>query len=186
MKKYKKKDFPVDKVRRFLEPGPVVLVSSAHKGERDIFTMGWHMIFNDEPSLVGCFIWDQNYSHELVRRSKECVINVPTVDIAEAVVGIGNHNGPRPEKFQEFGLTPVAAIEVAAPLIAECYANFECKLVDASLVKKYSLFVFEVLKAHVATSPKFPTTMHYRGDGLFMISGETTSKWRKGFRPENL
>ena len=79
MKKYKKKDFPVDKVRRFLEPGPVVLVSSAYKGERDIITMGWHMIMMDEPSLVGCFIWDQNYSHELVRRSKECVINVPTV-----------------------------------------------------------------------------------------------------------
>jgi flavin reductase (DIM6/NTAB) family NADH-FMN oxidoreductase RutF len=186
MKKYKKKDFPVDKVRRFLEPGPVVLVSSAYKGERDIFTMGWHMIMMDEPSLVGCFIWDQNYSHELVRRSKECVINVPEVDIAEAVVGVGNCHGPKPDKFEEFGLTAGKATKVGAPLIAECYANFECKLVDASLVKKYSLFVFEVMKAHVATSPKFPTTIHYRGDGLFMIAGETTSKWRKGFRPENM
>jgi len=80
------------------EPGPVVLVSSAYMGERDIMTMGWHMVMMDEPSLVGCFIWDQNYSHELVRRRQECVVNVPEVTIAEAVVGIGNHHGPEPDK----------------------------------------------------------------------------------------
>jgi flavin reductase (DIM6/NTAB) family NADH-FMN oxidoreductase RutF len=79
MKIYKKADFQVTKVRRFLEPGPVVLASSAHAGERDIMTKGWHMIMMDEPSLVGCFIWDQNYSRELVRKSKECVINIPTI-----------------------------------------------------------------------------------------------------------
>src|SRR5262245_12719865 len=186
MKKYKKKDFPVKKVRRFFEPGPVVLVSSAFKGERDIFTMGWHMILMDEPSLVGCFIWDQNFSRELVRRSKECVINVPEVTIGEAVARIGNQHGPEPDKFDAFGLTAVKATDVGAALIAECYANFECKLVDTSLIKKYSLFVFEVLKAHVATSPKLPTTMHYRGDGQFMISDPTTRKWRKLFKPEML
>src|SRR5439155_12699463 len=116
MKSNKKKDFPVSKVRRFLEPGPVVLVSSAHKGERNIMTMGWHMIMMDEPSLVGCFIWDQNHSRELVRRSKECVINVPTFDLIEAVVGIGNSHGPEPDKFDEFGLTAARATEVGAPL----------------------------------------------------------------------
>ena len=186
MKKFKKQDFPVEKVRRFLEPGPVVLVSSAHKGERNIMTMGWHMVMMDEPSLVGCFIRDQNFSRELVQRSKECVINVPTVDIAETVVGIGNYHGPKPDKFEKFGLTAEQGTKVAAPLIAECFANFECKLVDATLIKKYSLFVFEVVKAHVATRPKYPTTMHYRGDGEFMIAGETTQKWRKLFKPEML
>ena len=186
MKTYKKRDFPVSNVRRFLEPGPVVLVSSAYKGERDIMTMGWHMIMMDEPSLVGCFIWDQNYSYELVRRSKECVINVPEVQLAETVVAIGNNHGPRPDKFDEHGLTAEQGTEVGAPLIAECYANFECRLVDTKLIRKYSLFVLEVVKAHVATRPKFPTTIHYRGDGLFMIAGETTSRWRKGFRAEML
>ena len=107
MKRFKKADFPVDKVRRFLEPGPVVLVSSQYRGERNIMTMGWHMVMMDEPSLVGCFIWDQNHSRELVWHSKECVINVPTVDLAKAVVGIGNCHGSEVDKFQEFGLTPV-------------------------------------------------------------------------------
>ena len=185
MKKYVKKSLPVNKVRRFLEPGPVVLVSSAYKGERDIMTMGWHMILGDSPSLVGCFIWDQNYSRELIRRSKQCVINVPTYDLADAVIGVGNTHGPKPDKFEEFGLTAVKAAKVDAPLIGECYANFECELVDSNLINKYSLFVFEVVKAHVATSPKYPTTMHYRGDGVFMVSGKNVSH-RDRFKRVNL
>jgi flavin reductase (DIM6/NTAB) family NADH-FMN oxidoreductase RutF len=150
-------------------------------------TMGWHMVMMDgPPSLVGCFIWDQNFSYELVRRSKECVINVPTVELGKTVVGIGNYHGPKPDKFEKFGLTAAKGTKVGAPLIAECFANFECKLVDASLIKRYSLFVFEVVKAHVATSPKFPTTMHYRGDGLFMIAGPTVSRYRRLFKRVNL
>ena len=185
MKKYAKKYFPVNKVRRFLEPGPVVLVSSSYKGERDVMAMGWHMILGDVPSLVGCFIWDQNYSRELIRRSRQCVINVPTDDMADAVIGVGNTHGPKPDKFETFGMTAVEAETVDAPMIAECYANFECKLVDASLIRKYSLFVFEVVKAHVAASPKYPRTMHYRGDGAFMVSGPTVS-YRKRFKRVNL
>jgi flavin reductase (DIM6/NTAB) family NADH-FMN oxidoreductase RutF len=184
-KTYKKKDYPVEKIRRFLEPGPVILLSSAHKGRRDIMTMGWHMVMMDEPSLVGCFIWDQNYSYGLVRRSKECVINVPTVDLVDAVIGVGNSHAPDVDKFEEFGLTAVAATKVGAPLIAECHSNFECKLIDTSLIKRYSLFVFEVVKAHVAKSPRYPTTVHYRGDGVFMVSGRNVS-YRRLFKPENL
>ena len=183
MKTFTKRDFPVDNVRRFLEPGPVVLVSSTHRGEHDIMTMGWHMVL--DPPLVGCYVWDQNHSHSLIRRSKEAVINVPTADMIKTVIGIGNTHGGEVDKFEKFKLTPKKASKVGAPLIAECYANFECRLVDTSLIKRYSLFVFEVVKAHVATSPKFPTTVHYRGDGLFMISGRNVS-YRSAFKPENL
>lgn len=185
MRTYRKRDFPVDRVRRFLEPGPIVLVSSAYKDQRDIMTMGWHMVMLEEPSLVGCFIWDQNDSYDLVRRSRECVINVPTAAMANAVVGIGNSHGSDIDKFLKFGLTPAKASTVGAPLIRECHSNFECKLIDTSLIKRYSLFVFRVVKAHVATSPKFPTTLHYRGDGIFMISGRNVS-YRSFFKPDNL
>jgi flavin reductase (DIM6/NTAB) family NADH-FMN oxidoreductase RutF len=185
MKKYRKKDLPVTHVRRYLEPGPVVLVSSAYRGRRNIMTMGWHMILMDEPSRVGCFLWDQNDSYEMVRRSKECVINMPTVDLAETVVRIGNCHGRDVDKFEEFGLTAAGAREVDAPLIVECYANFECRLIDSSLIKRYSLFVFEVVKAQVAVSPRWPTTIQYRGDGVFMVSGRNVS-YRRLFKPENL
>jgi flavin reductase (DIM6/NTAB) family NADH-FMN oxidoreductase RutF len=186
MKPSAKKDFPVADVRRFLEPGPIVLVSSAWQGRTNIMTMGWHMIMGEEPSLVGCYIWTRNRSFTMIRRSKECVINVPTVDLATTVVKIGNSSGRTVDKFDAFGLTAVAATKVKAPLIAECHANFECRLVDSSLISKYSVFVFKVVKAHVAAAPKFPKTIHYRGDGLFMVAGPTVARYRRWFTPEYL
>lgn len=183
MNAYTKRDFPVANVRRFLEPGPIVLVSSAWKGQTNIMTMGWHMIMEFEPSLVGCYIWRENHSFEMIRRSKECVINVPTVDMAKTVVAIGNTSGADIDKFATFKLTATNATKIDAPLIAECHANFECRVIDTGLIRKYSLFVLQVVKAHVARTPRFPRTIHYRGDGLFMVAGPTTARWRKGFRP---
>jgi flavin reductase (DIM6/NTAB) family NADH-FMN oxidoreductase RutF len=182
MKIHAKKALPVDDIRRFLEPGPIVLVSTAWKGEANIMTMGWHMVMGFRPSLIGCYIWDRNHSFELARKSKECVINIPTVDLAPKVVDIGNSSGRTVDKFAAFGLTALPAAKVKAPLIGECFANFECRLVDSKLIRTYSLFVWEVVKAHVATSPAYPRTIHYRGDGVFMISGTNTSRYRKRFK----
>ena len=151
----KKKDFPVEMIRRFLEPGPTVLVSSAFRGRRNIMTLGWHMVMEFAPSRIGC-----------------CIFSALT-------------SGEKIDKFDAFGLTPLEGEKVGAPLIAECFANVECKLVDASLHAKYHLFIFEAVKAHVATSPKYPKTFHYRGDGVFMVSGRNVSH-RSKFRPENL
>lgn len=186
MAKYAKTDFPVHNVRRFLEPGPIVLVSSAHGNATNIMTMGWHMVMEFQPSLVGCIISSANHSFGMIRSSRQCVINIPTEDIATKVVKIGNSSGRDIDKFDAFGLTPKPGARIRAPLIAECYANFECRLVDASQVKKYNMFIFEVVKAHVATAPKAPKTIHYRGDGEFMISGTNTSRYRRLFKPEML
>jgi flavin reductase (DIM6/NTAB) family NADH-FMN oxidoreductase RutF len=186
MRKYDKRDFPVDKVRRYLEPGPIVLVSSAWRGKTNIMTMGWHMVMGFEPSLIGCYVWDQNHSFDMIRKSRECVISIPTVNLGAKVVKIGNSSGRDIDKFAEFDLTAAAGTLVKAPLIQECYASFECKLVDRKLIPTYSLFVLEVVKAHVAASPKYPHTMHYRGEGVFMLSGANTAKFRKLFKPQNL
>ncbi|MEE7547857.1 flavin reductase family protein [Xanthomonas sp. Kuri4-1] len=185
MKRYRKHDFPTDQVRRFLEPGPVVLVSSAWKGERDIMTMGWHMVLEFSPSLIACCIAAGNHSFELVRRSRQCVINLPTADLIDTVVGIGNSSGAEIDKFEHFGLTAVPGTHVDAPRIDECYAHFECRLHDDGLVKRRNLFIWEVVKAHVARTPRLPRTVHYRGDGRFMRSGDEISRKRL-FKPEML
>lgn len=182
MRAFRKKDFPVWNVRRFLEPGPIVLVSSAWKGQTNVMTMGWHTVMEFTPSLVGCIIAEGNHSHDMVRRSRECVINLPTDDLARTVVGIGNCSGADVDKFQKFKLTAVPAERVKAPLIKECYASFECRLADARLVRRYNFFIFEVVKAHVGASPKVPRTIHYRGNGEFMVSGGEVS-YRSLFRP---
>jgi flavin reductase (DIM6/NTAB) family NADH-FMN oxidoreductase RutF len=178
-------DLPVSKVRRYLEPGPIVLVTSAHGGTRNIMTMGWHTVMEFTPSLVGCVIAESNHSFALVRRSGECVINLPTTALIDAVVGIGNTSGAEIDKFARFALTPQPARRVGAPLIRECHASFECKLFDDALIDKYNFFIFEVVKAHVARAPRHPQTLHYTGDGVFMVAGKIISR-RKQFRPELL
>ena len=184
-KSYVKKSYPLDQIRRHLETGPIVLVSSAWQGKTNIMTMGWHMMMQFTPALFGCYIWDGDHSFQMMRNSRECVINIPTVELVDEVVGIGNSTGRRLDKFKKFGLTPIAAEKVTAPLIAECYASFECRLADASLIDKYGLFIWEVVKAHVAATPKNPRTLHYRGQGQFMVAGGQVSR-REKFKPQNL
>jgi len=184
-KAYQKKDFPVDQIRRFLEPGPIVLVSSHWKGKHNIMTMGWHAVMEFSPSLIGCMITSGNHSFEMIKQSGECVINIPTFDMIDTIIAIGNTTGSELDKFSEFNLTAVKAEKVKAPLIKQCFANYECKVADDQLLSKYNFFVFEVVKAHVATSPEFPKTVHYRGEGKFMISGRTLD-YASQFKPEML
>src|SRR5688572_15832478 len=120
MKRYRKRNFPLGEIRRFVEPGPVVLVSSQWKGETNIMTMGWHMMMSFSPALIGCYIWPENRSFELIRKSKECVVNVPTIELADVVVKVGNTSGRDTDKFAECELTAVRGTKVRAPLIAEC------------------------------------------------------------------
>jgi flavin reductase (DIM6/NTAB) family NADH-FMN oxidoreductase RutF len=127
-KQAEKVDLPVAEIRRYLEPGPIVLVSSAAGGERNIMTMGWHTVMEFTPALVGCVISSANYSFGLILESGECVINLPTTELTDAVVGIGNTSGNEIDKFATFGLTAAKATRVNAPLIAECHANLECRL----------------------------------------------------------
>jgi len=185
LKQPKKRDFPVSQVRRYLEPGPIVLVSSAFQGKTNIMTMGWHTCMEFTPALVGCIISSGNHSFGLVHDSGECVINLPTTAMTDTVVGIGNTSGAEIDKFERFRLTAQKARRVAAPLIGECHASFECRLVDDRLVERYNFFIFEVVAAHVAPSPKHPETLHYTGDGVFMVAGKIISR-RSKFRPEML
>lgn len=167
----KKYDFPVEQIRRYLEPGPIVLLSSLHHGKRNIMTLGWHTIMEFSPSLIGCMISAGNHSFSMIRESGECVINLPTVELADTVAGIGNCCGKETDKFAGFSLTPVKSRKVAAPAIDECYAHFECRLHDDVLVESYNFFIFEVVSARVQHEPEWPETLHYTGDGLFRTDG---------------
>jgi len=168
-----KRSLSLSRVYRLLEPGPVVMVTTARQGRPNIMTMSWHTMMEFEPPLVGCVISNRNYSFGVLKATKECVINIPTVELAAKAVRVGNTSGRKVDKFDAFGLTPVAAARVAPPLIAECYANLECKLVDARMVEKYNFFVLEVLKAWIDPARKKPRTIHHLGMGTFMVAGRT-------------
>ncbi|EHL30450.1 flavin reductase family protein [Legionella drancourtii] len=169
----KKKPLSLSEVYALLEPGPVVLVTTAHKEHPNIMTMSWHTMMEFEPPIVGCVISENNYSFNLLKTTKECVINIPTVDLAEKVVGCGNTSGQNVDKFKTFQLTAVASSWVKAPLIDECFANLECKVIDMNMVTKYNFFILEVLNAWLDMSRKNPQTLHHQGRGQFMVAGKS-------------
>ena len=180
----KKREFPLAQVYGLLEPGPVVLVTTARAGRANhvkgraphvanIMPLSWHTMMEFVPPLVGCVISSQNHTFEMLRATGECVINVPTVELAKKVVSCGNTSGQSVDKFKTFGLTPVAASVVAAPLIAECYASLECKVFDLKLVTQYNFFILEVVKAWIDPRRKRPRTIHHHGEGVFVVPDRT-------------
>ena len=135
--------------------------------------MSWHTMIDFEPPLIGCVISNRNHTFSMLKAARECVINIPTVDLAAKVVGCGNTSGRDVDKFKKYHLSKSPAAFVKAPLIDECYASLECRLVDGSMRDKYNLFVLEVIKAWVDPSRKNPKTIHHRGRGAFMVAGKT-------------
>jgi len=167
------KNLPLAKVYQLLEPGPVVLLTTAaRKGRANVMTMSWHMMVEFEPPLVACVVSNADYSFAALRATKQCVIAIPASHLAQKVVNVGNCSGRDVAKFEKFGLTPRKAERVDAPLIAECFANLECKVVDNHLVNKYNLFILEVVKAWIDPAQKSPKTIHHRGFGKFAVDGD--------------
>jgi flavin reductase (DIM6/NTAB) family NADH-FMN oxidoreductase RutF len=166
------KNLPLSKVYQLLEPGPVVLLTTAREGRANVMTMSWHMMVEFEPPLIACVVSNRNYSFAALRATKECVIAIPAVKLAAKVVEVGNCSGQNVAKFERFGLTPMAAERVAAPLVAECFANLECKVADTRFVEKYGIFILEVLQAWIDPAQKNPKTIHHRGFGMFAVDGK--------------
>lgn len=149
------------------------MVTTVRDGQANIMTMSWYTMMEFEPPTVGCIISNRSHTFDILTSTRECVINIPTLELAAKVVGCGNTSGRKIDKFNVFALTQATASYVNAPLIDECYANLECKVVDSKLVVKYSLFILEVLKAWINPAKKNPRTIHHRGRGAFMVAGET-------------
>lgn len=166
------KPFPLPQVYQLLEPGPVVLLTTADQGQHNVMTLSWHMMVEFEPPLLACVVSSDDFSFAALQNTGACVIAIPTVELAEKVVAIGNVSGREVDKFRTFGLTPLAAEQVPAPLIAECFANLECLVVDRSLIKKYNMFVMEVVQAWHDPGQSAPKTIHHQGYGRFVVDGE--------------
>jgi flavin reductase (DIM6/NTAB) family NADH-FMN oxidoreductase RutF len=167
------KNFPLLKVYQLLEPGPVVLLTTARRGRDNIMTLSWHMMVEFEPPLVARVVSNRNHSFATLRATRECVIAIPALELTPKVVEVGNCSGRNVDKFKKSGLTRAPAELVTPPLVAECFVNLECKVVDTGFVNKYCMFVLEVVKAWTDPAQKHPKTIHHHGYGRFVADGET-------------
>jgi len=166
----------LSKVFTLLEPGPVVLVTT-HDGKRsNVMTISWTMVVDFTPRFA-ITTGEWNHSYRALKRTRECVIAIPTVDMLDTVVGIGTCSGADTDKFAKFRLTPVPGKVVKAPLIRECLANIECRVVE--IIRRYDIVVLDAVAAHRAAAPKERRRLHAVGDGTFIVDGGTVSRRRQ-------
>jgi flavin reductase (DIM6/NTAB) family NADH-FMN oxidoreductase RutF len=151
-----------------MEPGPVVLVTT-HDGQKDnVMTISWTMVVDFTPVFaITTGAW--NHSYAALSKHRECVIAIPTVDLLDKVVGIGTCSGKDTDKFARFRLTPMRGKVVKAPLIKECLADLECKVID--IVKRHDIVVLQAVAACIDTARRERRTLHAVGDGTFIVDG---------------
>ena len=166
----------LNKVFTLLEPGPVVLVTT-HDGKRsNVMTISWTMVLDFTPRFaITTGAW--NYSYRALRGTRECVIAIPTVDMLDSVVGVGTCSGSETDKFAKFDLTPLPSKVVKAPLIKECWANIECRVVE--IIRRYDIVMLDAVAAHQASSPRERRTLHAVGDGTFIADGRRLDRRRE-------
>ena len=167
------KQLELRKAFTLMESGPVVLVTTNDGMKDNIMTISWTMVLDFTP-VFAITTGEWNYSFSALRKTKECVISIPTVDMLDKVVGIGTCSGADTDKFVKFKLTPLRGRIVRAPLIKECLANIECKVVD--IIKKHNIIVLEGVAAYIDTTRKEKRTVHAVGDGTFIVDGRKLSR----------
>ena len=165
----------ISKTFTLMEPGPVVLITTNDGNKNNIMTISWTMVMDFTP-IFAMTTGPWNYSFAALQKTKECVISIPTVDMLDEVVGVGTCSGADTDKFKKFMLTPVKGKHVEAPLIRECLANIECKVVD--ILKKHNIVVLEGVAAHFDSSRKEKRTVHAVGDGTFIVDGRKLNRKR--------
>lgn len=167
------KKMQLSKAFTLIEPGPVVLITTNDGESNNIMTISWTMVVDFTP-IFALTTGPWNYSYTALRKSKQCVIAIPTADMIDQVVGVGTCSGADTDKFEKFGLTPVKGKHVRPPLIKECLANIECRVID--IVKKHNIIVLEGVAAYFDSSRKEQRTLHAVGDGTFVVDGRRLSR----------
>ena len=132
-----------------LSPVPPALITSGDMKNPNVMTAAWTGIINSEPVMTYVSIRPSRYTHELVSKFKEFVINLPTAAIADAVDTVGVKSGRDVNKFALTGLTAVPSSKVKAPHIKECPISMECKVVEVKSYGTHDMFIAEVIAVEV-------------------------------------
>jgi flavin reductase (DIM6/NTAB) family NADH-FMN oxidoreductase RutF len=135
----------MEKPYRLLYPMKVVLISSSHGGKDNVMTACWCFPLSADPAMFGVSVSKKRFSHSLIDKSKEFVINVPDFGMIEAVKICGENSGRDKDKFMLARLTKEKSEKVSVPSIKECMTSIECKVVDSLETGDHILFVGEAV-----------------------------------------
>lgn len=164
---------------RLLHPRHTVLVTCTDKtGKANIITLAWSMPTSINPPMVVLSIAPKRRSHRMIERTGEFVVNIPTMKIVRQTLFCGRISGVECDKFKEAPLTAAPAKKVRPPIIKECVAHLECKLVQTIPTGDHTLFVGEIVAAYVKKGvfkktfnvKKVKPVFHMGGDSFVTIS----------------
>ncbi len=139
----------VARIARLINHGPTVLASCCHEEVRNIVTLAWATPVSIDPPMIAIAVAPARFSHQIIERSGEFVVNIPGSVLLPAVWYCGTHSGRDGDKFEAAGLASEDASSVGAPLIAECFAHIECSITDSPTEGDHTLFVGEAVSARV-------------------------------------
>jgi flavin reductase (DIM6/NTAB) family NADH-FMN oxidoreductase RutF len=144
-----KETVPLDKAHRLITNGPVTLITSAYKDRQGIMPASWVIPVSLKPFLVAVAINPMAFTHDLIDKSGQFAINVPTGDLARAVKQAGSISSRDLDKFKAIGLHPLAALKISAPLVEECIGHLECSVITRYTPGDHTIFIAEVVAAQV-------------------------------------
>ena len=134
---------------RLLHPMHTVLVSCVGKdGKPNITTLAWAMPTSIEPLLLAISVSPKRHSHKLIEETQEFIVNIPTLEIMQAVYACGSLTGRSFDKFKKAGLTPIPGRKVRAPAIRECVAHLECIVDNKFTTGDHTIFVGKVVASY--------------------------------------
>ncbi len=133
-----------------LNPLPTVMVSCGNmKEQQNIITIAWTGIVNSEPPMTYVSVRKSRYSHQLIQKEGEFVINLPSENMTYAMDYCGVKSGRDVDKFQQQHLTAVPADYVSCPMILEAPVNMECVVKEVRTYPSHDMFVAEIVGVHV-------------------------------------
>ncbi|MBL7130021.1 MAG: flavin reductase family protein [Candidatus Omnitrophica bacterium] len=142
------REIPKTKATRLINPGGVILVTSCYKDKTNIITLAWHTPISKDPALLGIAIAKSHLSYDLIKKSEEFIINIPSFDLLKQTVLCGSVSGENVDKFKEARLTPKKADKlIKTPCIKECIGHIECYLRDIKDIGDHGLFIGEIIFA---------------------------------------
>ena len=168
-----------------LYPLPAVMVSLAdQEGHPNIITLAWVGTVCTNPPMVSISVRPERYSYPILKETGEFVVNLTTESMAWATDYCGVRSGRDVDKFTQAGLPTFPAEKIGAPLVRDCVAWLECRVIpEANNQQRYDLFIAEVVAAWADTSVfsggrwHFPDasrrTIHYQAGGSFFETGRT-------------
>lgn len=133
-----------------LNPVPAVMVTCGRAPEeQNIITIAWTGIVNSEPPVTYISVRKSRFSHDIIEREGEFVINLTTGKLVAAADFCGVRSGKDTDKFRETGLTKEKADNVNCPMIAESPVNLECKVTEIKEFPTHDMFLAEIVAVHV-------------------------------------